>query len=153
MLGRRELLGTVGVAAVAVGAFRTLGKVGVGAHPEHLLAGAGVGPRARFGTCQVVHVERTPDGAVAVQLADGAGQRFELELLGHDPRAPGVARAGSLGVYMNNRGEGTTPTIEEHGLAAMHLAHHLARREASGAMLPVLPALLERLTSAGSAPT
>ena len=45
---------------------------------------------------------------------------------------------------MRNRGRGVTATVEEHGLAAMALAAHLAHREAAGATLPSLPTLNER---------
>jgi hypothetical protein len=165
MLGRRNFLGTVGATAVALGALRTFadkggvasttpGVSGAAAKvPEvELLASAGLRPHARFGTCEVLSVERTSDGAVGVRLADKAGQPFDLELLGHDARTPGVARAGSLGIYMNNKGRGSTATVEEHGLAAMALARHLAGHEAAGVTLPVLPTLAGRASgSTGTA--
>jgi hypothetical protein len=156
MLGRRKFLGTVGVVAGAVAAFGVLGKmgssgIGQSSSLEDLLRAAGVHPQARFGTCRVVQVERTSDGSLGLTLADRAGQRFELELLGHDANAPGVAGAGSLAVYVKNQGHGTTATVEEHGLAAMALARHLARHEAGGARLPVLPTLSARRAGAGSA--
>ncbi len=144
MLGRRKFLGTVGATAAVLAAARTLeGSGGAGTTTEPL-AVAGVLPRARFGACEVVSLESMKDGAVSVRFADSAGRPFEVELLGYDSRTPGVARAGSLGVYLNNKGRGSTATIEEHGLAAMALARHLARRQASGAKLPVLPTLAER---------
>lgn len=153
MLGRRKFLGTVGATAVAVASARKLGRAGAATSgaagrppaPElDPLASAGLRPKARFGNCEVLSLERTQDGAVGVRLADTAGRPFEIELLGHDPHTPGVARAGSLAVYMNNKGRGSTATVEEHGLAAMALARHLARREAAGAKLPLLPTLSER---------
>ena len=155
MLGRRRFLGTVGATTVALAAARTLRGV-EGTTPSttsptrdvNPLVGTGVRPKARFGTCEVLSLETMRDSAVGVRLADSTGQPFEIELLGYDPRTPGGARAGSLGVYMNNRGQGSTGTIEEHGLAAMALARHLARREASGVRLPVLPTLAERSRSA-----
>jgi hypothetical protein len=147
MLGRRKFLGNVGATAAVLTAAKTLAgganaQTGPGA--RNALAAAELRPNARFGTCEVVSVETTEDGAVRVRLADSAGEPFEIELLGYDPHAPGVARAGSLSVYMNNRGRGTAATIEEHGLAAMAIAQNLARAEAAGAKLPVLPRLLER---------
>ncbi len=155
MLGRRKFLGNVGATAAVLTAASTLGGAGgvdaettprgAGAPGEHnALAGADLRPKGRFGTCEVVSVETTEDGAVRVGLADSAGEPFEVELLGYDPHAPGVARAGSLAVYMNNRGRGTAATVEEHGLAAMAIAQHLARAEAAGTKLPLLPRLLER---------
>jgi len=148
MLGRRKFLGTVGATAAVLAAARTLAGMGGGQGGARTttepLAVAGVLPRARFGACEVVSLESMKDGAVSVRFADSAGRPFEVELLGYDPRTPGVARAGSLGVYLNNKGRGSTATIEEHGLAAMALARHLARRQASGARLPALPTLAER---------
>jgi hypothetical protein len=144
MLGRRNFLGTVGATAAVLAAARTLGGPGGSGAGTEPLAAAGVHPKARFGACEVLSLENTQDGAVSVRLADSAGQPFEVELLGYDSRTPGVARAGSLGVYLNNKGRGSTATIEEHGLAAMALASHLARRQVLGAKLPVLPTLAER---------
>jgi hypothetical protein len=155
MLGRRKFLGTVGATATVLAAARTLSEPGGGSGGagtvSEPLAAAGVLPRARFGACEVVSLESMKDGAVSVRFADSAGRPFEVELLGYDSRTPGVARAGSLGVYLNNKGRGSTATIEEHGLAAMALARHLARRQASGAKLPVLPTLAERFPEASSA--
>jgi hypothetical protein len=148
MLGRRTFLGTVGVgvtaAAAAVAATRTRGEGASVEMRDAPLANAGVVPGSRFRDCVVRSVEATADGAIGVRLADTRGQLFDLELLAHDPRTPGVARAGSLSVYMNNRGRGSTATVEEHGLAAMALARHLARREVAGAQLPVLQTLANR---------
>jgi hypothetical protein len=152
MLGRRKFLGGVGATAVALSAVSASAQhVGLDKAPTPTAgdeAGGGVDPKGHFGNCKVLGLESTEDGAVSVRLADSAGQPFEIELLGYDPRTPGVARAGSLGVYMNNRGRGTAATIEEHGLAAMALARHLARSEAAGARLPVLPNLSERSRAA-----
>src|ERR1700679_2581145 len=105
MLGRRKFLGTVGATAAGLAAVRTFGAR---KPPEATgsLADVGVHARARFGTCDVLGLEKTQDGAVSVRLADSAGRPFEVELLGHDERTPGVARAGSLGVYLNNKGQG-----------------------------------------------
>jgi hypothetical protein len=148
MVGRRRFLGTLGATAVAVAAVGTIGQelpIGV------QLSSAGLGPRARFGRCEVLSLESTPDGAVCVRLMDSARRPFEVLLLGHDDRTPGVARAGSLAVFMKNNGDGTTATVEEHGLAAMALAHRLARAEAAGAKLPALPTLVERSATPGIA--
>jgi hypothetical protein len=154
MLGRREFLTTAGATAAATAAAGA--KVGEGAHantvigpamtmvPPNPLEAAGVTASVRFGTCEVVGVEGRPDGAVAVRLVDGSGKPFELELLAFDPAAPGVARAGSAAVYMHNHGAGVASTHEEHGVAALALASHVARREAEGVALPALPRLRDR---------
>lgn len=153
MLGRRKFLGGVGAAAAGVavtqletapaarGASSAVDAAETLANP---LAGAGVHAGAKFGTCTVIGVACMEDGAIGVSLSGTDGRRFELEILGHDARTPGVARAGSLSVYVNNRGRGDTRTEEEHGLAAMALAAHLARRETAGETLPALPTLAER---------
>ncbi|HEY3820992.1 MAG TPA: hypothetical protein VGL81_27700 [Polyangiaceae bacterium] len=144
MLGRRKFLGTVGATAVAVAAVRSAGGTDPDTGDTGPLAEAGLKPKARFGTCEVVSLASTPDGAVNVRLSDSSGQAFDVELLAYDAHVPGVARAGSLSVYLNNRGGGTKATVEEHGLAAMALASHLARREAAGGKLPALPTLSDR---------
>jgi hypothetical protein len=115
-----------------------------------MLAEAGVRVGARFRTCEVMGVTRTEDGAVAVQLADAAGRRFEVELLGRDPLTPGVAHAGPIGVYVNNRGRGMAATVEEHGLAAITLASRLTQRAATGVALPALPTLSQRTLRASA---
>jgi hypothetical protein len=150
MLGRRRFLGMVGVTAAVLATVRTVAAGET--RDARSLADVGVHAKARFGTCEVLGVEKTADGAVSVRLADSGGHPFEVELLGHDSRTPGVARAGSLGVYLNNKGRGSTATIEEHGLAAMALARHIARSEAAGGVLPVLPTLAERGKRAGRLP-
>jgi hypothetical protein len=150
MLGRRRFLGSVGGAAAAAGALATGLEAGTTSAadaaetPANPLAAAGVRPGVKFGTCEVLGVARTDDGAIGVSLSGADGRRFELEVLGHDARTPGVAHGGSLAVYVNNRGRGDTRTDEEHGLAAMALAAHLGRRETEGVALPVLPTLAER---------
>ncbi len=147
MQNRRELLIAMGLTAAALG-------VGlVSARPdarESLLEAAGVRPGATFGTCSVLAVEPTANGAVALRMSGRDGRRFELELVAHDPATPGVAQAGSLSVHVNNGGRGRTATDEEHGLAAMALARHLAQREAQGARLPRLRTLSERASRVGA---
>jgi hypothetical protein len=161
MLGRRGFLGGVGAAAagVAVAKLRDpaapASKAGAASASlpgqgtaEVSRAGAldalGVTAGTKLHTCTVVQAATTDDGAIAVTMTASGGDRFDVELLGHDAQTPGVAQAGSLAVYMHNRGRGVTATVEEHGLAAMALAAHLASREAAGATLPSLPTLNER---------
>jgi hypothetical protein len=84
-------------------------------------------------------------GALPVRLRDQAGRSFGVDLLRHDPTTPGIARAGSLAAYLSNDGGGMLATEEEHGLAAMAIAAHLAAREAAGARLPCLSTLRERV--------
>ncbi|HEY8040976.1 MAG TPA: twin-arginine translocation signal domain-containing protein [Polyangiaceae bacterium] len=141
MLGRREFLGTVGVVAAALGAAPAWGAT---SGPPGPLAPLGVLPGATFASCRVLTVDRSDDGAVRVRLADAGGAPFELQLFAHDAKTPGVARAGSLAVYVTNQGGGTAATREEHGLAAIALARHLESRERAGARLPKVRALSAR---------
>jgi hypothetical protein len=98
---------------------------------------------ARFAGCLVHDVGVVKHGGVAVTFSDAAGEFFVVDILRHDPSTPGVARAGSLAVYMRIDGQGK-PTREEHGLAAMALAGELARREEAGSPTPALSTLDER---------
>jgi hypothetical protein len=157
MLGRRGFLGGVGAAAAGVAVAKlpeaaskaTISGAQAGGTAE-LSRGAGaldalgITAGTKLHTCTVVQAATTDDGAIAVTMTASGGERFDVELLRHDAQTPGVAQAGSLAVYMHNRGRGVTATVEEHGLAAMALAAHLALREAAGATLPSLPTLNER---------
>jgi hypothetical protein len=159
MLGRRGFLGGVGAAAAGVAVAKlpeAASKAGVSSASSQAngtaevsrgagaLDALGVTAGTKLHTCTVVQAATTDDGAIAVTMTASGGERFDVELLGHDAQTPGVAQAGSLAVYMHNRGRGVTATVEEHGLAAMALAGHLSRREAAGATLPSLPTLNER---------
>jgi hypothetical protein len=98
----------------------------------------------RLGRCTVVRVDPIVAGAVPVTLRTDGGSEFEVDVLRHDPETPGVARAGSLAVFVNNGGSGDKATIEEHGLGAMALARWLEQREALGQPLPALWTLRQR---------
>lgn len=97
----------------------------------------------QFAQCTVKEVGRVEEGTVPVTFADSQGKSFIVDVLRHDPGSPGVARAGSLAVYMKV-GRTRRPTREEHGLAAMALAAELAGRESAGAPVPRLLTLNER---------
>jgi hypothetical protein len=84
------------------------------------------------------------NGGVTVTLRARDGSTFHVDVLEHDAAAPGVARAGSLAVYVENGGAGGTATDEEQGLGAMALARVLARREAAGMRVPVLLTIRQR---------
>jgi hypothetical protein len=142
---RREAflgLGTVGAALAVVGG----ASVANGAHvPRSREAlSTDIEPGTKLHTSAVVRVLDERDGALPIALADADGVEFEVEVMRFDEAAPGVARAGSLAVYMNNGGDGDTATHEEHGLAAMALAAEIARREARGDAVAQLVSLRER---------
>ena len=98
---------------------------------------------ARFAQCTVTRVGPVEEGSIPVTFVDSQGESFIVDVLRHDPVSPGVARAGSLAVYMKV-GRTRRPTREPHGLAAMALAVELAGREAAGEPVPGLLTLSER---------
>jgi hypothetical protein len=141
---RREAclgLGTVG-AAIAVGGARV-------PNGEHLARSSAalstdVPAGTTLHTSAVVRVLGERDGVLPIVIADRHGTEFEVEVMRFDAATPGVARAGSLAVYVNNGGDGDTATHEEHGLAAMALATEIARRESRGDAVAKLRSLRER---------
>jgi hypothetical protein len=133
---RRDVLKGIGVAAVAIVAAKAVPAIA-----ESVL---GIAPGARFAECTLVRVEAEVAGAVTMVFADSRGHTFDVEALRFDARMPGVARAGSLALYLRNGGGGTTPTDEEHGLAVMALASAIAQREDAGMRVPVLATMSER---------
>jgi len=97
-----------------------------------------------LGPCKLSRVLQVERGSLPVVLEDPRGQTFVVEVHRHDPRAPGVARAGSLDVYLRNGGDGATRTDESHGLGAMALADLLAARERAGRPVPRLSSIVAR---------
>jgi hypothetical protein len=95
----------------------------------------------RVGQCTLVSIRAVEDGRVPVVLRAPDGHEFVIDVLRHDPGAPGIARAGKLGVYVRNGGGGSKATHEEEGLGAMAFAELLAGREESGLHTPRLATL------------
>ena len=103
---------------------------------------------ARVGRWTVVRVYGVHLGAIPVILQPDDGEAFQVDVLRRDADGPaGVGNTPSLSLYLANRGDGSSPTTEEHGLGAMTLAHALAERERAGADVPSLMTLRERLAS------
>ncbi len=94
--------------------------------------------------CTIVSVGAIEKGGIAFHLRDAQGADFLVDVLRHDADAPGVARAGSLAVYLANGGKGSKATREDHGIAAMTLAAMIAKREAAGMAVPALATQRER---------
>ncbi len=140
---RRDVLKTLGLAAAAVA---TLGGVGgVGGTSAHVEGGVlAMKEGARFGTCTLLRVDPQERGAVRMLLAGADERTFTVEVMRFDPQVPGVARAGSLALYVSNGGGGAAATDEEHGLGAMALAAEIAKREAAGMHVPQLSTMSER---------
>lgn len=104
-------------------------------------------PGLRLGPCTIARVLPVENGALPVELVDPAGRRFVVEVHRFDARAQGIARAGSLAVYLRNGGTGATRTDETHGLGAMALASLLEAREKAGMPVPRLASIVERWQS------
>lgn len=104
-----------------------------------LRSGVAVGP------CTVSRMLPVENGALPVELVDPSGEAFVVEVHRWDASAPpGIARAGSLAVYLRNGGTGATRTNETHGLGAMALASLLEARERTGKPVPRLASIVER---------
>lgn len=81
-----------------------------------------VGPLARGGRVLLL---RGASDSVA------GGGRFEVEVLLRDPSGPKPpGESKDFAVFVRNSGNGSTSTVEDHGLAAMTLASHLRAHEA-----------------------
>jgi hypothetical protein len=108
-------------------------------------------PGQPVGPCRLVRVLPVEQGALPFELEDPSGRRFIVEvhrrIADADAGVRGIRPAGSLDVFLRNGGTGTTPTNETHGLAAMALASHLAKREAEGQPVPELSTIAERWSS------
>ncbi len=75
-------------------------------------------------------------GAIPVVLSKGE-RRFAVEILRHEiGSADPIGRAGSLALFLVNRGDGGTVTPEDVGLGVMALAHALEGRLREGASAP-----------------
>jgi hypothetical protein len=107
-------------------------------------------PGTPLGPCRLMRVMPAERGGIPVVMADPEGRAFEVELHRHDERAPGLARAGSLDVYLRNGGDGAKPSDETHGLGAIALARLLADRELAGKRVPRLASIVERWSRFGA---
>jgi hypothetical protein len=102
--------------------------------PEALRAGT------RFGRWAIAAVHPLSEGAIAVDVRGEQGD-FALKILARDgsrltARPP--AETEGLAIYVQNGGDGYSPTAEEEGLAAMTLANLLEVRGEGGAIAGLL---------------
>jgi hypothetical protein len=86
---------------------------------------APLGAGSTLGSWRVQGVGALRAGAVSITLLDAAGGRFYLDVCKRDGRSgapvpPG--RSELCDVFVANEGNGSVPTHEDHGLAAMALA-------------------------------
>lgn len=103
-----------GVLALAGDAAASKPTSGAPATPSVLPVGLAAGGFS------VVHAARSR-GALRVKLAAADGDAFVALVCAHDPAVPGLATRGGLDVFLENQGQGDTPTVERHGLSAMAL--------------------------------
>ncbi len=111
-----------------------------------LLAPLTVG--ARLGTWRVERISPVRHGAVTVGLREDAAEVFYLDICARDsdpgaPAAPG--RSDRFEVFVANLGNGSQPTDERQGLAAMAVADVLRTNEHRVSVQGILT-LRERLS-------
>lgn len=95
---------------------------------EFLVAPLKVG--SQIAGCQVETIGDLVQGAVGLVLSDGSGQTFAIEVCARNAEAPrSPAETAKFQLYVVNEGDGSVPTIEEHGLAAMNLALVIRKNE------------------------
>ena len=97
-------------------------------------------PGQRIERWTVVEVMDPRRGEIPLVMATASGERFRVDVLRHDPAAPGVSNTAALSLYLCNQGKGRQATREEHGLGVMALARALE----DGATTPRLPLLTLR---------
>lgn len=97
---------------------------------EQLIAPLRVG--SELGSWRLHSMTDVRTGAITVSLSDEKGQTYPIDLCLRDD-APGAAvppaRTTFFDVFAANGGKGDTPTLEQHGLAAMALAEVIRSNE------------------------
>lgn len=100
--------------------------------------------------CTLVKIGALAQGAIGLVLTDRSGQQFGVEICARDegsPRSP--AETAKFQLYVVNEGDGSLPTVEEHGIAAMTIASVIRKNEAAVETSSFLT-LEERLARHGS---
>jgi hypothetical protein len=129
-ISRRSAIGLLGAGGLA-GALVSggSGEEAAASAPELLREGA------VFGRWSIARVHSIARGALRVDVRERDGKVFALEILARDT-SPIVAQPPALtkelAIYVCNGGDGSLPTVEEQGLAAMTLAHVLETRGQGG---------------------
>jgi hypothetical protein len=92
---------------------------------------AGLAAGSELGPWVVEQVRPLARGGRVLLLRAGTEDRFEVEVLLRDPSGPTPpAESDHFAVFIRNSGNGSTDTVEDHGLAAMQLASYLRAHEA-----------------------
>lgn len=104
---------------------------------------------SQLASWQLVRVSAVRHGAVTVGMREGTGAEFYLDICSRDmaagaPVPPG--RSDRFDVFVANLGDGSRPTDESHGLAAMAVAEVLRTNE-HRVSIPGLLTLRERLAT------
>lgn len=131
-MSRRLVVGVLGAGALAVPlrAAHAAGEIAVPAstRPLPLVSGERI---ARWIIADVEPLRRGAVGVV-VHTVNAEYHRFRLEILARD-RSPAAVRPPAetehFAIFVENGGDGWSPTVEEQGLAAMTLAARIARIE------------------------
>jgi hypothetical protein len=132
MVSRRAVIGlTAAGALVASGLRVTEAVAGTDpSAPDTLLFP--LKPGSTIGPWTVLMIGPRQHGAIEVELKAQNDRAFVLEVLARD-HSPGAAAAPGqtkyLAVHVRNRGDGSSPTDERQGIAAMALAQVIAANE------------------------
>lgn len=132
-ISRRWFVGALGTAVLAAPAFGEAAAAGAPSSgaAERLLSP--LRPGDRLARWTLVTIEPPARGAVGVVVKDAEGHLFRLEILARDPSPIGArppAETEHFAVFVENGGDGWSPTIEEQGIAAMAVAQLIRRNEA-----------------------
>jgi hypothetical protein len=138
-ISRRGLVRAAGLGAAAIVSIpASPGRAPVGATrsvPDLALAEALVRPLvpgSRFGSWTLDHLVMDERGPSYV-VSDAHGAKFQVDvcLRDEDVSAPrGPATTERFDLFVANQGDGTTSTVEAHGLGAMALADIIRANEA-----------------------
>lgn len=85
---------------------------------------------SKIGRCTLDKIGEIKNGALGLLLTDSVGQSFAVEICARDedsPRSP--AETEKFQLYVVNEGNGSIPTVEEHGIVAMGIATIIRQNE------------------------
>lgn len=156
-VSRRTVVGVIGVGAVTAAAGAATGVLAKPARSSLARSPIGGTPRSSTGASPandpalsltdalvaplkagdkldrwtVENLHPVENGAASVVLSDAKGQRFQLDICARDTSraAAGPGNTEAFEICLANRGDGSTSTFEEHGLAAMALAEVIRANE------------------------
>ena len=134
-VSRRLFVGMLGSSVLAVPALQSA----LGFHSPSPAAGVAeallhpLRPGARLARWTLVSIEPFTRGGLGVILEAAPDHLFRLEILARD-RSPMAVRPPAetehFAIFVQNGGDGWSPTIEEQGIAAMAVATLIRRNEA-----------------------